>query len=74
MENLTGLQTCRTGLITTSLILKVLQTAIFCVVYLNLAFDYEINAASIVEHMHVLTSLFCSDTSTLPHTSTAPLQ
>lgn len=30
-------------------ILKVLQNAIVCVVYLNLVLDYERNAASIVE-------------------------
>lgn len=59
---------------TAGLIPKVLQNAIVCVVYLNLALDYERNAASIAERMHVLSSLFCSHPNTLPlylHRSTS---
>lgn len=48
------------------MILKVLQPATFCVVCLGVAFDYEINAASLVASVHVLTRLFCGGTNTLP--------
>lgn len=56
------------------MMLKVLQTVLFYVVHLSADFNYEINAASLVEGMNVLTSLFCSDAHTLPlylHCSTS---
>lgn len=48
------------------MILKVSQPATFCLVYLGVGFDYEINAASLVASVHVLTGLFCGGTNTLP--------